>query len=88
MSHLPFGWSDAVDDNHVVAHFIGGTWDGKTYAIPDVKEWKVVSYPAGGYPEIQGVPKKLMYDLAVYSRILHFEEEAVYWFVRLERWND
>jgi hypothetical protein len=87
MNHLPFDWSDAVDDNHVMAHFVGGAWDGKTYAIPLVDEWKVFSHLASCTSEIAGVssPK---YDLAVYKKTIHIGKEAIYWFTRIEKGDE
>lgn len=88
MNHLPFDWSDAVDDNHIVAHFIGGGWDGKTYAILNVEEWKIASYPAGDINEFPGVSSKLKYDLVVYKRVWRIENEAIYWYTRTEKGNE
>ncbi len=91
MNHLPFDWSDAVDDNHVVAHFIGGSWDGKTYAIPLVPEWRITSIPKEHkFKYINKNPmtdpsKLLSYDIAVYRKIIHVGKEAIYWLSRIEK---
>lgn len=85
MNHLPFDWSDAVDDNHVVAHFIGGSWDGKTYAIPCVPEWKIASLPALSMKSLEKVSPKKYYDVAVYRKIIRVGKEAIYWLSRIEK---
>jgi hypothetical protein len=86
MNHLPFDWSDAVDDNHVVAHFIGGAWDGKTYAIPKVPEWHVASLPAPRWKFFNKPPEELVsYDILIYRAIICVGKEAIYWLSRTEK---
>lgn len=86
MNHLPFDWSDAVDDNHVVAHFIGGAWDGKTYAIPKVPEWKIASLPVPKFKFINRPPDELVrYDVLVYRIVLLVGKEAIFWLSRIEK---
>jgi hypothetical protein len=86
MNHLPFDWPGAVDDDHVVAHFIGGGWDGKTYAIPRVWEWRIASLPVSKYRFINKPPDELVkYDVLVYTRIVSAGKEAIYWLTRIEK---
>jgi hypothetical protein len=83
MNHLPFDWSDDVDDGHVEAQFIGGIWDGKTYAIPSpVSEWRVAVLPIPKFKFINKPPDKLIqYDVAIYRRVVN----GLYWFTRIEK---
>lgn len=71
-----------VDDGFIEADFIGGPWDGKTYAIPHVHEWRIAAVQGLSMENYRGRPDKLMkYDVAVYRHITN----GIYWFVRLEK---
>ena len=68
-----------VEDGFVEADFIGGPWDGKTYAIPHLYEWRIhviTKMPANRRPEELVKP-----DVAVYRHVTN----GIYWFVRLEK---
>lgn len=86
MNHLPFGWSDDVDDGAVEAHFIGGPWDSKIYTIPCLmKEYPVAILPIPKQRFINKPPGELVkYDVAIYKHILH----GVYWFTRIEKGDE
>lgn len=77
-------WSDSVDDNHIVAHFIGGGWDGKTYVIPRLPEWRIAALPA----LIKKSDGLIRYDIAVYRQVSVFEGEAIYWLSRIEKGDE
>lgn len=83
VNHLPFDWKDEVDDGHVEAYFVGGAWDGKTYAIPKLTpEWRIAILPMPKWKFINKQPDKLVkYDTAIYRHILH----GIYWFYRIEK---
>lgn len=85
MNHLPFDWKDEVDDDHVVAHFVGGGWDGKTYAIPYLPEWKVANLPILNFEAPKKANPLRPYDIAVYKKVLRVGKEAIYWLSRIEK---
>lgn len=81
-------WSDAVGDNHVVAHFIGGAWDGKTYAIPSLPEWRIAALTRLNFEPLKKADALRHYDIAVYKRVSVFEGEAIYWLTRIEKGDE
>ena len=85
MNHLPFDWQD-VDDSFMEADFIGGVWDGKTYAIPArMREWKVAVLPIPREKFINKQPEELVkYDIAIYRYIGH----GIYWLSRVEKCDE
>jgi hypothetical protein len=86
MNHLPFDWSDNVDDGHFEADFIGGVWDGKTYTLPScMPEWKVAILPMPKWKFINKPPGELVkYDIAVYRHVGH----GIYWLSRIEKGDE
>ncbi len=84
-NHLPFDWQD-LNDSFYEADFIGGIWDGKTYAIPKkMPEWKVAILPIPSFRFINKPPEKLIqYDIAVYRHIGH----GIYWLSRIEKGDE
>ena len=68
-----------VDDGFIEADFVGGPWDGKTYAIPHLYEWRIyvlMKMPTNRRPDELVKP-----DVAVYRNVVN----GIYWFVRLEK---
>lgn len=70
-----------VDDGFVEADFIGGAWDGKTYSIPFVQEFRIALLKEPVYHYRQGEYPRKNYDIAVYKHIVN----GIYWLNRIER---
>jgi hypothetical protein len=71
-----------LDDGFIEADFIGGVWDGKTYAIPCVPEWRIAVLPIPKEYFINKRPEELVkYDIAIYRHIGH----GIYWLSRIEK---
>lgn len=71
-------------DNFIEADFIGGIWDGKTYAIPVVPEWKVAimhSLNVWDFSEEIDSSEPVPYDIAVYRNMGH----GIFWLSRIEK---
>lgn len=70
-------------DNFIEADFIGGIWDGKTYAIPVVPEWNVAILGKISFDFIHEADpsKPVPYDIAVYKNIGH----GIFWLSRIEK---
>lgn len=68
-----------VEDGFIEADFVGGAWDGKTYAIPHVYEWKIAMVQK--LTVTQPLDKLEKYDVAVYRHITN----GIYWLCRIEK---
>lgn len=74
-----------LEDGNIEADFVGGVWDGKSYVIPCVSEWRVAIVPIPKWKFINKAPETLVkYDVAVYTHILH----GVYWLTRIEKTDE
>lgn len=70
--------NDELDDGFVDAYFVGGAWDGKTYAIPPLPEFRVALMKEPHW--IAGKSEPVHYDIAVYQRVIG----EIYWFHHVE----
>jgi hypothetical protein len=65
--------NEPVNDGFITADFIGGIWDGKTYDIPFIPEFRIAVMKERIYinKPPQSEMEKSAYDIAVYKYIGH-----------------
>lgn len=66
----------------IVADFIGGVWDGKSYMVEFSPEYRTAVLPISKAKFINKPPEELVYyDVAIYKYITN----GIYWFSRIEK---